>query len=195
MGLLNAAMLGRGAFKGNMATPLIAVPAKDLAVSAGLNLPTFAAAARKYTETPPAPAPSINVQPATSSFADAMNWVGQNKLLTGGMGLGALGLLGGAGYLTSNALHSMAAASKNEQGGRIRVTLPTRKPGDAETQLDMPMQQVPLSNALFGKLQRDVRTRLHRETKERTRVVHLSPEEKQRRAMTLMAARGMLPSI
>lgn len=128
-------------------------------------------------------------QAPTSSFADATKWVGDHPWLSGaGALIGAGGLVAG-GLAARDALGQLKDVASRDERGRIRVTLPTRKPGDAETQIDVPLQQVPISDALFGRLQRDVRSRLHNETKERTRHVKLSPEEKARRAEILNSLR------
>lgn len=54
--------------------------------------------------------------------------------------------------------------------GRMRVTLPTKNPQDAETILELPFEEgPPLSNTLQDKLHRDVRRRLYAEVNQRTR--------------------------
>lgn len=100
-------------------------------------------------------------------------------------GLAGAGAIAGTGYLASKILNALQSRRTSEAGGRMRVTLPTKKPGDVETTLDLPISEMPLSATMFSKLRRDVRNRLHTETKERTKVVHLSPEEKARRAELL----------
>jgi hypothetical protein len=80
-----------------------------------------------------------------------------------------------------------------EQSGRIRVTLPTRRRGDAETTVELPVEQMGMSEGLMRRLQRDVRSRLRTETNERTRKVNLSEEERQRRREMLLAR--LRPSI
>jgi hypothetical protein len=62
----------------------------------------------------------------------------------------------------------MANAQQAAAGGRIRVALPTSDPNDRETELDMPMDNLEVSNTQLSKLQRDLRRRIRREGKERT---------------------------
>jgi hypothetical protein len=90
--------------------------------------------------------------------------VTKNRAVVGA--LAAL-LAGGAGYAGYKAF----GPKKEEDRGRIRVTLPTRGPDDQETQVEMPFNadHVGISNALQGQLARDIRRRLHQESKSRTR--------------------------
>jgi len=53
-------------------------------------------------------------------------------------------------------------------GGKIRVTLPTRKPGDHETTVEVPMENIGLPNTLFTNIRRDTKRRLRTETEART---------------------------
>ena len=90
-------------------------------------------------------------------------------------GLGALGV--GAGSLGlgallnsmkhTNAVQEIADASDK---GRVRVKLPTSKPGDQETEIDMPFEQMDISNALRGAIARDTKRRLRSESA--SRVMH-----------------------
>lgn len=157
---------------------------KDVGLNNLFTGPRMAEAMEVMAKKSPTTAP-----PAASSFADATKWVGDHPWLSGaGALIGAGGLVAG-GLAARDALGQLKDVASRDERGRIRVTLPTRKPGDAETQIDVPLQQVPISDALFGRLQRDVRSRLHNETKERTRRVNLSPEEKARRAEILNSLR------
>jgi hypothetical protein len=135
---------------------------------------------------------SVNVT-SPSIFDQASQYIDKNPgtAIAGGL-LGA-GLLGGVGYLGLkgiNALQGVADRAERPESGRIRVTLPTKNKGDAETQLDLPVQEMALSDALVGKIRRDVRGRLRHETNERTKRVILSPEERQRRAELLASYRN-----
>ena len=117
---------------------------------------------------------------------------GMSNLQKAGLALGGAGVVAGGGYLASkliDALRNASAVQAGAQGGRLRVTLPTRKPGDVETQIEMPFDQVQLSNTTHGRLVRDVRQHLRSETQGRTKKVTLSPEERQRRAALLAAYR------
>lgn len=53
-------------------------------------------------------------------------------------------------------------------GGKIRVTLPTRNPGDNETQVELPLENMPMSNAILNDIRRDTRRRLRLEGGVRT---------------------------
>jgi len=90
--------------------------------------------------------------------------------------LGAGALTGGVGY----AAHRIAKALKEKseapvnirtnQGGRLKVTLPTKNPGDTETVIDVPFdQETAFSDALRNRLALDTRRRLYAETKQRVR--------------------------
>ena len=117
--------------------------------------------------------------------APSENWLqtagkamSEHPWLTGAVGLGGLGLL---------AMQSMKGERPVElhqqpKGGRIKVTLPTKKPGDMETSLDLPIDQISLSGAQMAKLRRDARRRLRAESEERTIRRVLPESERQRRA-------------
>lgn len=92
-------------------------------------------------------------------------WLAGAGLLTAGLGAGA--------YALQKAIRDKAEAPVNittNQGGRLKVTLPTRNKGDAETVLDLPFnQQRALTNALQRQLELGARRRLYEEVKERVR--------------------------
>jgi hypothetical protein len=88
-------------------------------------------------------------------------------LLLGALGLG-VGGLGVAAYSTKKKMDMLDAQATASRAGRVKVTLPTKKPGDSETMLDLPMEDIQLSNALRMRLGRDTRRRLYTETRERT---------------------------
>lgn len=199
--IVNAGLFGmaanRNAFAGDGLKRMglaMSAPVKDVAISGGaavnnLNsmmpeLRTALAQAGREPAQTPAPV-NVNVAPSSSSFNDAMKWVGDHPVLSGGMALGTAGLLAGGGMLASDALKSLRTSLRSDAGGRIKVTLPTRKPGDTETSLDLPISQMPLSNALLSRLQRDARRHLNAETEERKRRLRLSPEEIARRTQLL----------
>lgn len=96
------------------------------------------------------------------------------SLLYGALGLGAAGLgVGGlAAYRSMQANKAREAAAR---GGRIKVTLPTKNPGDSETTIDMPAGAFPMSQALEGRINRDTRQRLLLETRNRTK--HRKPKD------------------
>ena len=88
-------------------------------------------------------------------------------LLLGALGLG-VGSLGVAAYSAKKKMDMLDAQATASRAGRVKVTLPTKKPGDSETMLDLPMEDIQLSNALRQRLGRDTRRRLYTETRERT---------------------------
>lgn len=95
-----------------------------------------------------------------------------NSLIYGGIGLGAAGI-GTAGIISLLKMRAESKrqdkASEDARKGRIRVTLPTKNPGDSETTIDMPTEGFDMSGALQDKLKRDTRRRLLEETRGRTR--------------------------
>jgi len=84
----------------------------------------------------------------------------------GGLGLGALAI---AAYKAKKNSDNQEKAIAESGKGRVRVTLPTKNPGDVETQLEIPIEEINLSNALRGRIGRDTRRRLLSETKARTK--------------------------
>jgi hypothetical protein len=88
-------------------------------------------------------------------------WMG-----AGGLGLGALGIAAFNG-MRNRALKKREL--EQAQKGRVKITLPTKQPGDNETQVEMPLEDLNLSKALHGRLGRDTKRRLYEETRERTR--------------------------
>lgn len=62
-------------------------------------------------------------------------------------------------------------------GGKMLVTLPTRNPGDRETTIELPLENMPLSSTLINKIRRDTKRRLRTESDTRTmREEDRSPE-------------------
>lgn len=102
-------------------------------------------------------------------ISDKMTGLSDNEKLLA-KGLGAAGLLGGGylGYKALNAIREMAKAQQSQAGGRVRVALPTKDPNDEETIIEMPIDDLAVSRSQFEKLQRDLRRRIRKETKERT---------------------------
>lgn len=122
----------------------------------------------------------INLLPASNKVGPALDELGKpakgifddlstNKKLLGA-GLGTAGLLGG-GYLAYKgvkALKDLASAQEQANRGKVRVALPTKDPDDQETIIELPMEDLEVSRSQFEKLQRDLRRRIRKETKERT---------------------------
>ena len=84
--------------------------------------------------------------------------------------LAAAGLLGAGfvGLRGVNALKDIAKSQTQASKGKIRVALPTKDPTDQETTLELPIEEIDVSDAQFSKLQRDLRKRIRKETSERT---------------------------
>lgn len=83
---------------------------------------------------------------------------------------------------TSAAADNAAAPSAPGAGGAaaslgtLRVTLPTKRPTDNETVVEMPLEQIRLPNTILNKLRRDTKRRLRSEGSERT--IRMNPEAK-----------------
>lgn len=70
---------------------------------------------------------------------------------------------------TSNTILSGSGGPENPNfGGKMLVTLPTRNPGDRETTIELPLENVPLSDTLINKIRRDTKRRLRTESDTRT---------------------------
>ena len=90
-----------------------------------------------------------------------------DSLVNGGLALGAAGI-GTAALISVLRMRERRREAEAARGGRIRVTLPTKNPGDSETTIDMPTEGFDMSAALQGKLKRDTKRRLLLETRQRT---------------------------
>lgn len=127
----------------------------------------------------------------TIKFPETENWL---QTATGAVKdnpITSLATLLGAGGLGAYLLNrkDKSKAQGRDQSGRIRVTLPTKKPGDAETTLDLPVEQMALSETMWAGLRRDLNRKLRAENNERKRKMQLSPEERARRAQQLASYR------
>lgn len=89
-------------------------------------------------------------------------------VLAGTLGGGAA-LAGLYAYAMKRQADAAAAQAEAARGGRVKVTLPTKNPGDSETVIDVPIEELSMSNALRTSLGRDTRRRLYEETRQRTR--------------------------
>jgi GNAT superfamily N-acetyltransferase len=115
---------------------------------------------------------------ATEGVADAMRTKIPPAALigAGGLGLGALALLAyNAKRKADFRKEELALKGK----GRVRITLPTKDPGDNETEVELPFDDLNLSQALRGRLGRDTRRRLYSETKQRTRRIRKPKDPEQ----------------
>lgn len=136
---------------------LAAIPAKDVAVAAIPAIPSITESVKDISEN------------KSKTIADLVSGL-SSKQKALGAGVGAAGLLGG-GYLAYKgikALRDLASAQEQSNRGKIRVALPTKDPGDQETIIELPIEDLEVSRAQFEKLQRDLRRRIRKETKERT---------------------------
>jgi ribosomal protein S18 acetylase RimI-like enzyme len=137
---------------------LAGIPAKDVAISAIPAVPSLTESIKSIAEKQP-----------SKSLSDLIAGLSPTEKAVGA-GLGAAGLLG-AGYLGSKALGSLKDISEAQQQsarGKIRVALPTKDPNDQETIIEMPIEDLEVSRTQFERLQRDLRRRIRKETKERT---------------------------
>ncbi len=102
-----------------------------------------------------------------------MSWIKDMSPTAKNIALGAagLGLAGAAygGYKGVQALNNLADSNQALAGGRLQVALPSKDKYDHETVVNMPLTDVNVSTNQKMKLIRDVRRRIYRETKERTK--------------------------
>lgn len=141
-------------------TALVMAPGKDLMLKGIDSLHKFdnaAVASKNALTTPRDP----------GGDAKAVLAAIPKPLLLGALGLG-VGGLGLAAFSAKKKMDMVQAQAEAARAGRVKVTLPTKKPGDSETMLDLPMEDIQLSNALRQRLGRDTRRRLYTETRERT---------------------------
>ena len=133
------------------------LPVKDVAFLGLTAVPEHLRIAAKNSETAAA---SVAAQNQANSTAGD-----RNKLLLGLLGSGLV--LGGGALLTSmkNRADAQAAADR----GKVRVTLPTKNPGDEETQIEMPLSEIALSDTLRNAIARDTKRRLRGESAGRIR--------------------------
>lgn len=152
---LGAASMVPGLSPSTRATMLSSIPFKDFALAATPAVPSIAESLKHTAEQPPQ-------KGLLESLSSTQKAVGAGAGLAGLLGAGYLG------YKGVQSLGNMANAQQAAAGGRIRVALPTSDPNDRETELDMPMDNLEVSNTQLSKLQRDLRRRIRREGKERT---------------------------
>lgn len=169
LGALNAVLGATGGYtlgKGNMSgfIPIGLAPTKDLALQSIGTLHKL--------ENLVDPAAGALTNASRKSDASSVSKLPPSVLL-GALGLGA-GALGVAAY----AAKRKADAADAARAGRVRVTLPTKDPNDAETFIDMPIEDINMSNALRSRLGRDARRRLYEETRKRT--VKRKPKDPQK---------------
>lgn len=153
-------------------------PTKDLALKGIGTLHNVDNAAKESVKNLVKERKAIPSAPPTSS---GENWV--ESIPKGAMlGAGALGV-GLIGTILHTAKQRRKADKEKldqENSGRVRITLPTKEKGDAETQIELPVGDLNLSQNLRQKLNRDYRRKLVSETKERT--IRRKPKKDQEKA-------------
>jgi len=78
------------------------------------------------------------------------------------------GAIAGAGLMGANMLRkAMLNSAASRQQGRVKVTLPTKAEGDAETSVDLPASDMNISATLMSAMGRDTRRRLREESSQR----------------------------
>lgn len=152
LGGLGGQQMGQGEFGRGLAAIALA-PTKDLAVKGIGSLHRIDEAAKKFSETAGVGGSLKGVHPAVLAGA-------------GGLGLGALALLA---YNAKRKADHRDADLALKSKGRVRITLPTTAPGDNETEVELPFDDLNLSQALRSRLGRDTKRRLYLETRQRTR--------------------------
>lgn len=139
----------------NMAkTMFLTMPSKDLTITGIRELPKAVSSFEGISK-------GLNA-PARSGMSS------RTKLL---LALTGLATAGGAGLLMhrrNKATEQLAQATREAARGKVRLTLPTQDPYDVETQVEVPLDQLPLSESLQQNIARDARRRLRGETEERT---------------------------
>jgi len=147
------------------ATAFGLIPGKDVALNAIPAIPSITDSAKTLAESSKKP----------SGILESLNSLSPTQK-TIGAGAGIAGLLGAAllGYKGISAANRLAASQEARAGGRIRVALPTKDPGDTETTVELPMGDLAVSNTQLAKLQRDLRRRVRSESKERTHSRNIS---------------------
>lgn len=152
-------------------------PIKDLVVGGIGLLPDARKALQSVGAGRSSIAPQITVNPGATNVNVKGSGGGAGidpKILWGGLGLA--GILGGAGLLNSHRQSKAITEIANRQdNGKLRVTLPTKGPDDNETSIELPMDQINLSQTLEQALKRDVKRRLRSESNGRTWRRHVVP--------------------
>jgi GNAT superfamily N-acetyltransferase len=129
-------------------TGLGAIPAKDvLAQAVGLTKNT-AGAVRQWGESQGA----LKLDPKALAML-----------------LGAGALTAGGAYGAKKIYDGLMAGAAGKNRGRVNLKLPTRDPNDAETSVDLPIEDVQLSAPIMQAIGRDTRRRLRSEAAERVR--------------------------
>lgn len=134
--------------------------AKDVGIS---SFGPLAALERHLNNSAKAGPPQVGLDPSTV------------KMLAGlGLGVGALGV-GGAIYAGNRGANALQAIAADTDKGHVKVTLPTKRPGDAETTIQLPMSAMSLSSTLESAIARDTKRRLRAESKARVQHKGVTP--------------------
>jgi len=118
------------------------------------------------------PALAENLSKSAPQQESVVSWLKNLSPTAKAVGLGAAGLgaagLAYGGYKGVQSLNNLATANQALAGGRLQVTLPSKDKYDHETVVNMPINDLSISDRQQTKLNRDLRRRVYRETKERT---------------------------
>lgn len=112
-----------------------------------------------------------------SSLGTAAKWIGGAALGGGALyallqGARAAKRVGDGEPLSNTTVFQGSGGPDNPNvGGKLHVTLPTKKPGDHETVVELPLENVPLSHTIIQRIQRDTKRRLRSESAARTRTI------------------------
>ena len=138
----------------NMAkTMFLSMPTKDLTITGIGELPKAVSALEGISK-------GLNTPPKAGMSNRA-------KLV---LALTGLATAGGAGLLMhrrNKATEELAQATREAGRGKVRLTLPTDDPYDVETQVEVPLDQVPITESIQQDIARDTRRRLRGESDSR----------------------------
>lgn len=136
------------------------------------------------------PALAENLSKPAPTQESVLGWIKEMSPTAKGITLGAAGLglagLAYGGLKGIQSLNNLAESNQALAGGRLQVALPSKDKYDHETVVNMPLTDVNVSNNQKMKLIRDVRRRIYRETKERTKHYKKSPDKENEKAAFLM---------
>ena len=145
--------IGKGLFA------LTSAPAKDLMLKGMGSL-------HKIDKVSDLSANALTRDPASGAPAKTLLESIPKEILLGALGLG-VGGLGVAAYSAKRKADNAKEQVAATRAGRVKVTLPTKKPGDSETTLDLPIDDIKMSDAQRERLGIDARRRLYEESRSR----------------------------
>jgi len=161
--------------------------AKELGISGFAAAPKIPGAIDAFTQAqqraniPTAPSTAT---PETPMWQKALPYVG-----AGAIGLGGVLAL-------SRLAKGVRDMGAQQSRGKVMLRLPTKEPGDQETTVELPIQELGLTEKMIGNIGRDTRRKIRQESKDRTwhrknrrLITNAEPDEKGRKAA---AWRGIL---